>query len=367
MLNKELYFVHLFNDYSGSPRVLRDAIDCEFEHSDKKHLFTSSHQGFLTGSSCNLKTVPYKRSSNKLVVLFYFIIAQLYTFFVLSFYLIKAKLKNKETHVIVNTILPFGAGLAGKLFATKVVYYVHELAIDPKPLDMLLKAVLRFAADEVLFVSNYVKSRYQNLSCIQTVILNGLRGDFPTKVDVEPEQKFANKTILFVGSLKNYKGIHSFIKLAESLPHLRFVAALNCNTDELTLLNNIPSNLALHVRPNSLETLYKDATLLVNLSIPDEWVETFGLTIIEGFAFGCPAVIPPVGGPTEFTDSSNSIKVDSRDFQQLLTQIKYATSDYDIWLNMFKSANSVAEGFTTKQFQSRVSPYFSIEKLGTLE
>ena len=367
MLNKELYFVHLFNDYSGSPRVLRDAIDCEHEHSDKKYLFTSGHEGFLTGASCNLKTVPYKRSSNKFIVLFHFMIAQLYTFFVLSFYLIKAKFKNKETHVVVNTILPFGAGLAGKFFATKVVWYVHELAIDPKPLDMLLKAVLRFAADEVLFVSQYVKSKYQNLSCKQTVILNGLRGDFPTKVDVDPEQKFNNKTILFVGSLKNYKGIHSFVKLAESLPHLKFVAALNCNTDELTLLNNIPSNLALHVRPNSLETLYKDAMLLVNLSIPTEWVETFGLTIIEGFTFGCPAIIPPVGGPTEFTDTSNAIRVDSRDFQQLLTQVKYVTSDYDIWLNMFKSANSVAEGFTTKQFQRRVSPYFSIEKLGTLE
>lgn len=364
---KELYFVHLFNDYSGSPRVLRDAIDCELEHSDKKYLFTSSHQGFLTGSSCNIKTVPYKRSANKFVVLFHFMIAQLYTFFVLSFYLIKAKFKNRETHVVVNTILPFGAGLAGKFFATKVVYYVHELAIDPKPLDTLLKAVLRFAADEVLFVSQYVKSKYKNLSCKQTVILNGLRGDFPTIVDVDPKQKFNNKTILFVGSLKSYKGIHSFVKLAESLPELKFVAALNCTSDELTLLNNRPNNLVLYVRPNSLEALYKDAMLLVNLSIPSQMVETFGLTIIEGFTCGCPAIIPPVGGPTEFTDISNAIRVDSRDFQQLLMQVKYVTSDYDIWLNMFKSANSVAEGFTTKQFQRRVSPYFSIEKLGMLE
>jgi len=78
---KELYFVHLFNDYSGSPRVLRDAIDCELEHSDKKYLFTSGHKGFLTGASCNLKTVPYKRSSNKFIVLFHFMIAQIYTFF----------------------------------------------------------------------------------------------------------------------------------------------------------------------------------------------------------------------------------------------------------------------------------------------
>lgn len=361
---KELYFVHLFNDYSGSPRVLRDAIDCELAYGNQKYLFTSSHKGFLTGVSCNLKTVPYKRSSNKFVVLFYFMFAQFYTFFALSYYLIKAKFKKRETQVVVNTILPFGAGLAGKFFATKVVWYVHEVAIDPKPLDVLLKAVLRFAADEVLFVSHYLQSKYPNLSCKQTVIFNGLRGDFPRNIEIEPQQKFDKKTVLFVGSLKSYKGIHSFVKLAESLPKLKFVAALNCTTDELQLLNHIPNNLELHVRPNNLEVLYKDAMLLVNLSIPSECVETFGLTIIEGFTFGCPAIIPPIGGPTEFTDESNAIEVDSRDFQQLLASVMSVTSDYNAWLNMFKSANSVAKGFTTEQFQRRVSPYFSIEKLG---
>ena len=363
MLNKELYFVHLFNDFSGSPRVLRDAIDCELTHGDKKYLFTSGHKGFLTGVSCNVKTVPYKRSSNKLIVLFYFIYSQFYTFFALSYYLIRAKYNKRETQVVVNTILPFGAGLAGKFFATKVVWYVHEVAIDPKPLDILLKAVLRFAANEVLFVSHYLQSKYPNLLCKQTVIFNGLRGDFPKKVKVDPRQKFDKKTVLFVGSLKSYKGIYSFVDLAESLPNLKFVAALNCTTDELSLLTHIPNNLELHVRPNYLEVLYKDAMLLVNLSKPTEWVETFGLTIIEGFTFGCPAIIPPIGGPTEFTNSSNAIEVDSCDFQQLLVSVISVTSNYNVWLKMFRSANSAAKEFTTEQFQDRASPYFSIEKL----
>lgn len=245
-----------------------------------------------------------------------------------------------------------------------MVWYVHEVAIDPKPLDVLLKAVLRFSADEVLFVSHYLKSKYPNLSCKQTVIFNGLRGDFPKHIEIEPRHKFDKKIILFVGSLKSYKGIHSFVKLAESLPKLKFVAALNCTTNELSLLSYIPSNLELHVRPNNLEALYKDAMLLVNLSIPTECVETFGLTIIEGFSFGCPAIIPPLGGPTEFTNASNAVEVDSRDFQHLLATVMSISSDYNMWLNMFKSANSVAKGFTTEQFQRKVSPYFSIEKQG---
>ncbi|MFY8327047.1 glycosyltransferase [Pseudoalteromonas sp. ZZD1] len=365
MPKNELYFIHLFNDYSGSPRVLRDAIDCEQENGNQKYLFTSEHKGFLTGVMCNVKTVPYKRSTNKFAVLCYFMFAQLYTFFVLSYYLIKAKVNNRQTQVVINTILPFGAGLAGKLFAGKVVWYVHEVAIDPRPLDILLKAVLRFAADEALFVTQYLQSKYAFLSCKKTVIFNGLRGDFPKNIKIDPNQKFDNKTVLFVGSLKSYKGIHSFLRLAETLPELKFVAALNCTSDELTLLKVIPKNLEIHIRPSNLEKLYMDAMLLVNLSIPTQWVETFGLTIIEGFSFGCPAIIPPVGGPTEFTDESNAVQIDSRSFEQLVTCVENISTDYNIWFNMFKSANSVAQGFTTEQFQRRVSPYFSIEKLRT--
>lgn len=360
--NKNLYFIHLYNDHSGSPRVLRDAIDSETGYKENKFLFTSSHNGFLSGANCNYINVPYKRSENKLLVLFYFLIAQIFTFFCLSYYLIKSKIRKKESNVIINTILPFGAGLAAKLFASKVIWYVHETSLEPKILDGFLKFILKATADEVLFVSNYVKSCYKNLQCTQHVFLNGLRGDFLISGLTNPKEKFENKKVLFVGSFKAYKGIYTFFDLAKRLPHLKFVAALNCEEDELNELYSLPDNIEVLIRPDNLSELYNSSTILVNLSHPEQWIETFGLTIIEGFSFGTPAIVPPVGGPIEFTSQQNALQIDSRHFEELKNAIEVLTTDFSLWSSMYESALNTSKDFTTAQFQSRISRYFSIGK-----
>ena len=46
-------------------------------------------------------------------------------------------------------------------------------------------------------------------------------------------------------------------------------------------------------------TFYKDSGLVFNLSRIDEWIETFGLTILRGYGIWYPRNSSSVGGPTE--------------------------------------------------------------------
>jgi len=44
---------------------------------------------------------------------------------------------------------------------------------------------------------------------------------------------------------------------------------------------------------------YQRTAVVMNLSQTDEWIETFGMTILEAQAYECYIIAPPVGGPVE--------------------------------------------------------------------
>lgn len=70
--NVDLYYVHLFNDFSGSPRVLRDAIETQSVSPDNTYVITSKHKGFLDNANVNRINNFYARSHNRYIQLIYF-------------------------------------------------------------------------------------------------------------------------------------------------------------------------------------------------------------------------------------------------------------------------------------------------------
>lgn len=59
---------------------------------------------------------------------------------------------------------------------------------------------------------------------------------------------------------------------------------------------------------------YQEASIILNLSDVNLWVETFGLTILEGMAYQLPAIVPPVGGVIELVEENkNGFLIDSKD------------------------------------------------------
>lgn len=157
-----------------------------------------------------------------------YIISQIRTFLLLPFLLIKARWKGNDTIVVVNTLLPFGAILAASLFAHKTISYIHETYIKPRALMLFLTMIANRCADEIIYVSHYVRSTLALKRPMDHVVYNGLRRDFNVP-ELNLEIKFKERRILFVGSPKQYKGIYTFVSLAKRLPMMKFVALLNAS------------------------------------------------------------------------------------------------------------------------------------------
>lgn len=359
------YFVHLLNDFSGSPRVLAQAVDA-IKEDNKCTIITSQHKGFLYGLEGTTKmTVPYHNSSNRFITLVNYSIAQIITFLLLSVLLIKGRIKQERSIVVCNTLLPFGANLAAKLFANRLVCYVHEASITPKPLLYFLTKISSVCADELVFVSNYVRDFHKDwaFKLRSTVIYNSFSSDFiqhSEPCNNSPCKKFESQSILFVGSLKLYKGIDTFVTLAESLPEYSFTAVLNAEEGEFSFFKKQHQhlhNLTMLCRPNDLPDLYRNHTLLVNLSKPKEWVETFALTLIEAMVCATPVIAPNIGGPLEVVQNESGYTVDVSDLDQVIRHVTLLLNDKHKWLHAAQNAHTQS---------LRFSPCVYMQKIRTL-
>ena len=364
-IKQDYYFVHLFNDFSGSPRVLKDFIEQGTPKAARKHLLTSSHDGFLDGVSAKRHSILYRRSSNRWCQLAYYLLSQCYLFLLMTLLLVGNRLRGRRAIVVINTLLPFGAALPARLLATETIAYVHESCIKPQLLKSFLRLMVEHCASRVVFVSQYLREIEAFKRPCQTVIYNGLSRDFDKlTVSLEPAQKFSAKQVLFAGSLKDYKGVRQFVQLA-SMPDcqgFRFVMALNAGMDEIAHYfrgESLPTNLQLLSRPSNLATLYAESFLVVNFSLPEGWVETFGLSLLEGMHYGCPVIAPPVGGPTEFVNQSNGALIDSRQTEEITRFLNELSSSYDTWTKYSEQALQTAAKFSNNNYCKTVNRYLA--------
>ena len=81
-------------------------------------------------------------------------------------------------------------------------------------------------AHEIICVSAYQASFLKRKKGV-TVIPNALPTEFVSKLYPDAEAAFERKTVLMLGSLKEYKGTREFIELANRLPQYKFVLVIN--------------------------------------------------------------------------------------------------------------------------------------------
>lgn len=360
-MKAQVLLVHLLDDLSGSPRILRDAGRALVRRGWRPRLFVGAPgTGFLSQLDVPRTTFPYRRGSNRLVTLVRYLLSQGWLFL----RLLGDRAIDPSALVYVNTVLPFGAMVYGRVTGRKVLVHIHEIDITPPLLKRTLLWVVKWAASMVLYVSD---------AHAQALPIAGARSRrLYNSLDPALEKRAAGSTyhqrfegqfrVLMVASLRDYKGIPEFLRLARDVSgttEISFDLVLNDDMAAIaTYFARQPPPRSVRIHPRNADTapFYARASLVVNLSRVDQWVETFGLTILEAMAFGVPVIVPPIGGPAELVvDGTNGFLIDSRDSDALRARVLELASDEELCLRI--SANNVrrARDFAPEYFENGIA------------
>ena len=356
---KHIVCFHLFNNYTGSPKVLSQVIKGLIDKGYRVDLVTNKTEGFLSNiKGVNYKYIYYSWNKNKLITLLYFIWAQVHLF-IISFF----EYKKSKSIFYINTLLPFGAAIAGKILKKEVIYHVHEHYLTNGLLYSIYSFTFIKCANRVIFVSNYISNNY-NIKIDSIVIYNSLDLEYEIKAEEYLKKRDKKQeTILMISSLKTYKGIYQLIKLSDLTPHISFELVLSCTPKELDLFsksNRIPSNLKVYSCQKDLHKFYQRSIICLNLSLPNMCVETFGLTILEAMTYGIPVIIPPVGGPIELVDDGfNGFHVDSRDLILLKKRIDSLLENNELYMEFSERALIKSKEFNYKDMINKVENFLT--------
>ncbi len=355
---------HLLNDFSGSPLVFANILKKLSSDGHNVELITNQSKGFLSDiPSMKYDPIPYTWSPKRLITLARFFIFQFALFF-------KVLEKSNSIDVVyLNTMLPAFAAIAAKIRRKKVVVHLHETSVKPRSLKWLLKAIIIRFSDKLIFVSEFLAEQEHFGAVERKVIPNSLSEEFLSRVTIKSGPQLQRPRILMLCSLKKYKGVDIFVDLAEKLPYYTFDLVLNASQEQIDKYfdeSKRSSNLNIYPVQTDVHPFYEKASLVCNLSLPDQWVETFGMTALEAMAYGKPVIVPPVGGIAEVVRNGlDGYHVDSRDLQQVVSKIRMIFSNLDTYLNISRNAlNQSKEYRFEKQYDSVLEVLRSNQKIG---
>ncbi|MFN3998518.1 glycosyltransferase family 4 protein [Algoriphagus sp.] len=165
--------------------------------------------------------------------------------------------------------------------------------------------------------------------------------------------------VLMLASLRPYKGVNEFLKLAEEMPQIGFDLILSDSKEDVDfwkLKSNIPENLTILSVQNNVIPWYKSASVVINLTHKDECLETFGMTILEGMKFGLPSIVPTAGGVTELVlDGQNGFQIDYYDLDEIKRVVEEMQTNFQFWQGLSQHALEHSRKFSRENFNEKMS------------
>lgn len=344
----QLAVFHLYNDFSGSPGVLAPLLRSLAERGVSVHLHTSRGGVLdkLVGvSGIRFYRYDYAYSPVALVTALRYAGIQLRTFFSSFRYLFSKRI------FYINTLLPIGPALAGRLMGKRVVYHYHENAGAKGRLYSILAKCMQWLASDIVCVSEYQRSQLRRSRRVH-VVPNALTEEFEAQLQPDISGAFDRRRVLMLSSLKRYKGTNEFVRLAEMLPQYQFELVINDSRHAISEYwksehLSSSSNLTVMDRQERVAPFYNRASLVVNLTNKDEAVETFGLTALEAMTAGLPVIVPTSGGIAEMVeDGDNGYRIDVHNLEKIASAIREILSDKEKYKKMASSALERSRGFS---------------------
>lgn len=332
---------HLYNDFSGSPKVLHTVLKGLLSRGFCIDLITSKG-GVLDGLEGEGQLVrhsyPYRFSPRPLLTMLRYLAVQVYTFFLCFRWLF-----DGDAVFYINTLLPAGPALAGRIMGKRVVYHYHENAFAKGTFYKALAWLMKHLAHRIICVSAYQASFLSSKKTI--VVPNAPDTDFMQSVRPDPHAAFGRQTVLMLASLKGYKGVDEFAALSLRLPQYKFVLVLNDTQENIDVYFSHPqralrgANLTIFPRQTDVVPFYNRASLVLNLTDKKKTIETFGLTAIEAMCAGLPVIVPTVGGIAELvSDGENGYKIDIAQLDEIEKRIQEILSDESAYTHLANNA-----------------------------
>lgn len=348
---QKIIFIHSLNNYTGSPNILALVIRGLIQRGYEAEVMTSSGDGFLS----NIAKVKYRYTfyhwyNSQLKTMILLIVSQVEMFLRCFF--------GSRSHLYyINTIIPFGAVIACWLTRKKYVIHVHEDMRQSKLLYRFLKEVYRLCNRKSIFVSDYLSKQATN--CRDGIVIANALPD--TFLKIASRHKQQGENILMISSFRRFKGIYEFAELARILPQYIFELVLSANQDEVdSFMSDVGeiTNLRVYSSQKNIHPFYQRATLLLQLSHSNEWVETFGLTILEAMTYGIPSIAPNVGGPTELVeDGINGYVVDPLDIHLIRSYIETLMTDKGLYQRFSENAKRKSMNYTQERMINQIETY----------
>ncbi len=322
---KHIVCFHLLNDYSGSPKVLKIVLEELLKQGYEIDLITSGGgvlESLKSYKNLNYVTYCYRFSEYKFITLIRYVLVQILTFLYSFKYIFR-----KDIVFYINTIMPVGPALAGCLMGKKCVYHYHEQAAVKGGLYRTLCRIMQAIATEIICVSRYQRSflrREHNVS----VISNALPKDFTDSIIVNIDDAYKRNTVLMLSSLKVYKGIPDYFKLARDLPDIDFDLVINDTQDHIDEFLkqqgiSVTPNITVFSRQTDVSKFYNRASIVLNLSNKKLFVETFGMTALEAMSVGLPIIVPTEGGISELiVHNVSGFKIDVQELDKIKSCIR---------------------------------------------
>jgi len=151
--------------------------------------------------------------------------------------------------------------------------------------------------------------------------------------------------VLYAGQLETWKGVHTLIRAAKELPHVRIKIAgdgsLRSTLQEYATRHTTANVEFLgHLQQQELAAVMQSCSLVV---VPSEWYENCPYSVMEAMAFGKPVVASRIGGLPELVEHGQTgILVSPGDVDSLTQAISRLWFDPGIRMQMGTSARERA-------------------------
>lgn len=119
------------------------------------------------------------------------------------------------------------------------------------------------------------------------------------------------------------------------------------------------SNLDIHSRKEDVTPFYNQASVVVNLSDKEKFIETFGMTALESMSTGVPIIVPTEGGIAEMVDGQNGYKIDVQDLPKIEDTITKMLSDKSLYLRLSENALAKSKEYDIDAMISKIEQILS--------